>query len=215
MTAGLTITAVGLVGTLYADFRESIALRWIFKPLASAGFLVIAFAPVTGGGSLNALHVGLVLGAIGDVALVLRAKRWFLVGLSSFALAHMAYLAYFVSSAVRHPGSLTPYLAVVALVALMVVGHLVWTRLEPHTGSMRLPVRIYVLLVSLMAGAAIVSASIPGAVWTLAPLGAVLFYLSDLSVARDRFIAHSFTNKLWGLPLYYVGQVLIALAASR
>jgi uncharacterized membrane protein YhhN len=40
--------------------------------------------------------------------------------------------------------------------------------------------------------------------------GAVLFYLSDLAVARERFVAHSFTNRAVGLPLYYVGQLLLA-----
>jgi uncharacterized membrane protein YhhN len=43
-------------------------------------------------------------------------------------------------------------------------------------------------------------------------LGAVLFYLSDLAVARDRFVAPAFVNRLVGLPLYYGAQVLLALA---
>jgi uncharacterized membrane protein YhhN len=40
--------------------------------------------------------------------------------------------------------------------------------------------------------------------------GAVAFYLSDLSVANDRFVHESFFNKLWGLPLYYAAQILLA-----
>ena len=40
--------------------------------------------------------------------------------------------------------------------------------------------------------------------------GAVLFFVSDLAVARDRFIARTFANKAWGLPLYFSGQLLIA-----
>ena len=42
--------------------------------------------------------------------------------------------------------------------------------------------------------------------------GATAFYLSDLAVARERFVTRSFADKLWGLPLYYVAQVLIALS---
>jgi hypothetical protein len=41
-------------------------------------------------------------------------------------------------------------------------------------------------------------------------LGASLFFVSDLSVARDRFVAREFANKLYGLPAYYAGQLLIA-----
>jgi hypothetical protein len=43
-------------------------------------------------------------------------------------------------------------------------------------------------------------------------LGAILFYLSDLAVARHRFVKAEFLNRGIGLPLYYAGQVLIAMA---
>jgi hypothetical protein len=45
---------------------------------------------------------------------------------------------------------------------------------------------------------------------TWIPIGAVGFYLSDLSVARDRFVVSEFVNRLWGLPLYYAAQVAMA-----
>jgi hypothetical protein len=41
----------------------------------------------------------------------------------------------------------------------------------------------------------------------------VAFYLSDLSVARDRFIAPSIENKVWGWPLYFGAQMVLASAA--
>jgi len=40
-----------------------------------------------------------------------------------------------------------------------------------------------------------------------------LFYVSDLSVARDRFVARAFVNRARGLPAYYAAQVLMAWAA--
>ena len=40
--------------------------------------------------------------------------------------------------------------------------------------------------------------------------GAVLFFVSDLAVARDKFVGASFVNRAWGLPAYYAGQLLIA-----
>ena len=45
-------------------------------------------------------------------------------------------------------------------------------------------------------------------------LGAVLFYLSDIMVARDRFVAPGFANRLVGLPLYFGGQLLLAWSAG-
>jgi len=45
-------------------------------------------------------------------------------------------------------------------------------------------------------------------------VGAVLFFLSDLLVARDRFVAPGFGNRLLGLPLYYAAQLLLASAVG-
>ncbi len=41
-------------------------------------------------------------------------------------------------------------------------------------------------------------------------IGAVLFAASDLSVARQAFVAPALVNQAWGLPAYYVAQLLLA-----
>lgn len=41
-----------------------------------------------------------------------------------------------------------------------------------------------------------------------------MFWCSDLAVARDRFIAPGFVNRLWGLPLYYAAQVAFAWSVA-
>ena len=46
------------------------------------------------------------------------------------------------------------------------------------------------------------------------PLGAALFIVSDVAVARQTFVQAAFANRLWGLPLYYGGQLLLAWAAG-
>jgi hypothetical protein len=43
-------------------------------------------------------------------------------------------------------------------------------------------------------------------------IGAVLFYFSDIFVARNRFIKKEYLNRLCGLPLYYCGQFLLAFS---
>lgn len=35
-----------------------------------------------------------------------------------------------------------------------------------------------------------------------------------LAVARNRFVAPGFANELWGVPLDYGGQILLALSAA-
>lgn len=46
------------------------------------------------------------------------------------------------------------------------------------------------------------------------PIGAVLFYASDIAVARNQFVAPGVVNRMWGLPLYYLAHVLLASTAG-
>jgi uncharacterized membrane protein YhhN len=73
---------------------------------------------------------------------------------------------------------------------------------------MRGAVRAYVAVISVMVVAAVGTYALGGN--RLIPIGAIGFYLSDLSVARDRFVAHELVNRVWGLPLYYAAQVTLA-----
>ncbi len=74
------------------------------------------------------------------------------------------------------------------------------------------PVVAYILVISAMIVCA--SATISSDASRLIPAGALAFYISDLSVARDRFVEAGFVNRVWGLPLYYLGQVLLAWSVS-
>ena len=78
---------------------------------------------------------------------------------------------------------------------------------------MRLPVVAYVIVITAMVAAA-VGTALRTEAWLLL-VGAAAFYLSDLSVARDRFVASGFGNRLWGLPLYFFAQMLLASQAGR
>jgi hypothetical protein len=45
-------------------------------------------------------------------------------------------------------------------------------------------------------------------------LGSLCFYLSDVFVARNKFIKDEYRNRLLGLPLYYIGQFLFAFSVG-
>jgi uncharacterized membrane protein YhhN len=72
---------------------------------------------------------------------------------------------------------------------------------------MRVPVLVYVLTIVTMVVGALAPNSVDHPALTT---GAVLFFASDLAVARDKFVEPGFTNRVWGLPCYYAGQLLIA-----
>jgi uncharacterized membrane protein YhhN len=211
MTAlGLTAaTVVAVIGLLLAEYRGWRTGVWIAKPLASTGFIAVALAA----GALEtpyglAVTVALVLCWIGDVFLIPKgAGALFLVGLVSFLLGHVGFMVAF---ALCGPDPL--WMAAAALLALP-PARAVLNWLRPHMSArMKTPVVAYVIVISLMlvtaAGAA--AATGRGAIG----LGALCFYLSDLHVARHRFVSASFWNKSWGLPLYYGAQLILAWTVS-
>ena len=116
---------------------------------------------------------------------------------------------------------------------LLVPAGLVGRWLWPHLGAdMRGPVLAYIAVITAMVAAAAGAVTgagpalpavaalttgepLPGWIWKAAVMvAAVAFYLSDVSVARDRFVAPGFANRIWGLPLYYGAQLLFALSVG-
>jgi uncharacterized membrane protein YhhN len=70
------------------------------------------------------------------------------------------------------------------------------------------PVRAYTAVISVMVLLS-VGAKAAGGPWAI-PIGAILFYFSDISVASGQFVKPDFPNYVWGLPFYFIGQVFLA-----
>lgn len=199
------LTVFGLAGLLLANRLESKTGAWCTKPLAAAGFIGVALAvgaPESTYGSW--ILAGLVLSFFGDVFLIPDDRpAAFQAGLGSFLLGHVAYVVAF--------SQLDQHLAVAGVVALAGFGValLVLRWLRPHVGpGLWKPVIAYVVVISTMIVFAASSAWAEGRPDIFA--GAFLFYLSDLSVARHRFVAPGFINGAWGLPAYFLGQLVLA-----
>ncbi len=206
---GLLTTAVSLGLLLVAHAGGWRWLQWVTKPLASTGFLVVAL----GLGALDSSYGMLVLLALafcwmGDLLLIPAGhKRTFVAGLGVFLLGHVVLIAAFITSGTSLPwlGGATLFMAAVALVT----GR--W--LVPHAPSKLRPVVwLYICLIGLMVASAI-GATMGGGP-PVASAGAAVFAVSDIAVARHRFVSPSIMNKLWGLPLYYLGVLLIAWSVA-
>ena len=108
----------------------------------------------------------LCLGWVGDIALVSAQRTWFLLGLGSFLLSHLAYIGAF---ATVRPNALV---AILVAAGLLVPAGLVARWLWPHLGAdMRGPVLAYIAVISAMVAAA--SGAVAGA-GPGAPAAAVL-----------------------------------------
>lgn len=200
---GELMTTVGLAVLLYGEWKDRPGLRALGKPLASLGFLVAA----VGFGAVESRYgqivfAGLILGAIGDVCLLGKGKASFIAGLVSFLLGHVAYVVAF-AGLPMNGGYAAVAAAVIAMIMVLIAR---WV--FPHAPDMRVPISAYMLVISAMCVVAI-GAGGAGAPWMI-PVGAVMFTASDIAVVRDRFVAPGFVNRLWGLPLYYAAQLIIA-----
>jgi uncharacterized membrane protein YhhN len=189
-------------GWLVLGTRSAGPSRFIAKPVASLAFLLVAATRAPTGARGWLIVAGLILGAIGDVALMWDTTGPFLFGLASFLLGHLAYVAAFA----RDTSAVPLAMGVLAATALG-TSSLRW--LHRHlVGPFRVAVPAYTIVICLMVAAAV------GSVLThpLAAIGAALFAASDLLVARQRFVTADPLNPTVGLPLYYLGQLLIALS---
>jgi len=199
--------ALATVGLILADRRGSLAGRWATKPLASAAFVGLALACGASGSVYGlVVLVALLLCLAGDLLLIPdRTGPSFLAGLACFLLGHLAFGVAFLQLGPDWTWT-GAALLVLAGPALLVLRWL-WPRLR---GPMRVAVPAYVVCIAAMVSLA-VGAGWAERRWEL-PVGAVLFFVSDLSVARDRFVAPGWVNRLWGLPLYYAATSLLALS---
>ncbi|MEM7154866.1 MAG: lysoplasmalogenase [Myxococcota bacterium] len=198
------ITMAALAVVLWAEAREHGPLIRIAKPIASTGFILAALSmDALDSAYGTAVLCALVLSWVGDVCLLSRRQGWFLAGLGAFLFGHVAFGVAFWVHGTASAWFLGTALALLA--PALVVRH--W--LTPHVPSgMRKPVDAYIMVITVMVALAVAATAQGGTVWIA--IGAVAFYLSDLSVARDRFVRREYSNRLWGLPLYYVAQLILA-----
>lgn len=207
MAWGFTVTCVaGLAALLWAETNQP-TWRRPAKMVASTAFVAVALSLGAGATSFGRwMLAGLVLSWLGDLLLTYRGRSAFLSGLVAFLLAHVAYIVAFV---VR--GVATPQWLFVA--GMFVAGAFILRWLWPHVDQqMRMPVLAYVVTITVMVLVAAATAQAEPD-WRI-PVGAVAFYLSDVAVARNRFVAPGVINRLWGLPLYYAAQLLFAWVAA-
>jgi uncharacterized membrane protein YhhN len=182
----------------------------IFKTPLSVLFVITAMMqPHPLGPYYYAVLCGLLMGLAGDVLLGTRTQACFKAGLVAFLLGHLAYVVAF-ALYTKPSDWLLP-----GVLMMWALAFVVFRWLRPHLGGMKIPVATYVVVITLMMWAAWAmfwAEQIEPTGAMVALIGAACFYLSDLFVARERFVSQGFENRLLGLPLYYTGQFLIAFS---
>lgn len=208
----LALAVALLVGLVKAEKTEK--PKWIltFKTPLSLLFIVAwTLQPVQDARFAGLILLALVFCLGGDLLLAFSSRSTFLLGLISFLLGHLIYAAAFF-----RVGAVGPAMAV-GVILLTVAAGFTWRWLEPYLGNMRTPVLAYMVVISIMLCGAfglVGNPTIPAFARASLFAGAILFYLSDLFVARQRFVVGTAINRVVGLPLYYTAQFLLAFSAA-
>ena len=206
MTATLAMLAIGF-GLLAALLTEQSQL-WsrAFKMLASTAMVAVVFtSDASFDGYALFVTAALVASWAGDLALSFKGQQAFLGGLISFALAHVLYTLGFFA---RSPMDLLSVALSGAVMAVTAAAIVRW--LTPHVpDQLAMPVSGYIAIISVMVVTAFGTSGT--SIDPRIPTAAVLFAISDVLVARQQFVAPSRSNRIVGLPSYYVAQVLFAI----
>jgi len=208
----IVCAAILLAGLLYCENRKNRRGLLPTKTVLSALFiLAVLVQPHPILRYYYILLVGLMFCLGGDVFLALPGRKMFLLGLVAFLLGQISYIFAFFSVARASQWSW------VGLLTGSVISCWVYFWVRPHLGPMKLPVLLYVIVITIMvSGAWSVlgdsNLTRPGRIMVF--VGALGFYFSDVFVARDRFLKQEFLNRLMGLPMYYTGQFLLAFSVG-
>jgi uncharacterized membrane protein YhhN len=208
----IILAAILLSGVLFFEMRENRGGMVPAKTLLSLLFiLAVLVQPHPIPSYFYPLLAGLIVCMGGDVFLALPQGKMFLFGLICFLLGQLFYIVAFFS--VAGPSAWTW----IGLLTVCVLSIWIYFWLRPHLGSMSIPVLFYVIIISIMVSGAWTILGDPDLTRSgriVVFIGALSFYVSDVFVARDRFIGRGFLNRLLGLPLYYAGQFLLAFSVG-
>lgn len=198
--------AIVLTGSWYvlAAPSDPFVLELAFKVLPMV--LIIAYAILLFPAERRPIH-GLILAGLGFSALGDVTLHWFLIGLTAFLVAHLCYLAGFLTRVQRTSGRIA------SIVPLTLVGVVVGTKLlaairAAGDTELLVPVAVYVVVILAMAWVAILT----GNRWAAA--GSLLFVASDTILAWNMFVQDVPVSGAAVMIPYYVAQLLLARSVA-
>jgi uncharacterized membrane protein YhhN len=191
-------------------------LEFVAKPAVMVCLFIWLYTTAGLQGALFWFGVGILFSLAGDVALLF-IDRFFMLGLIAFLLAHIAYLVGF---NVPFPETLGIWAFGIAIViGLSAVRLLRRIVASVRTKQARLvtPVVIYSTVITLMLLSALLTLFRPewrSSAAYLVSLGAFLFYLSDIILAWNKFVAPIKNGRMLNIGLYHLGQIAIVVGVA-
>jgi len=215
-TIWIILFGLVLLIDLVAVYLNNEPLQFITKPLLMpllAIYLLLQTSSATSG--LKAwIFLALFFSWVGDMLLLFdeRGPNFFLFGLSAFLVAQVFYIIFF------HNIRMREYIRGNALLLLLVIVYysILISVLSPYLGNMKLPVRIYGVVLSFMVMLAMhttLGKNKKAALWMT--MGAILFVASDSTLAVNKFFSSFDYAGLIVMLTYGLAQLFITEGAVK
>lgn len=212
--------------TVYANVNHFTEIRMIAKPLIMvfvAWLFTLNTVDLTGKLSGTVL-LAFLFSWIGDIALLFADDSskapgfyFFIAGLVSFLTAHLLYIAVFRRIAATSPASEIPSSKrMVMLIPVVLIATVLVLFIIPHLGPMLVPVIVYAIVISLMTISAVALYNkifMEG--FNLIYGGAVLFMISDMTLAINQFVSPKPVFGIIVMVTYGAAQYLIMNGLSK
>jgi uncharacterized membrane protein YhhN len=193
-------------------------LEYVAKPGVMLILLLgLVFVGGTSSFLLICFETGIFLSLLGDVFLMLSyvrfSNRWFLAGLAVFLMAHLAYiLGLNITQSRVSPVVSVGVSIVLAFAAGRILGRIVSDIRKKGLRRLELPIIIYGMVITIMLLSAVLT--LVNEKWNfpaplLVSLGAILFYLSDIVLAWNKFSNPIRNGRLTNIILYHLGQITL------
>lgn len=192
---------------LSAAWFNNETLNFITKPLLLPALVLILLFTTSANNLRSVFITALLLSFLGDVLLMFVKfnANFFIGGLISFLLAHLAYILFFVK--IKGESRAKPkYFFVYILLVLGNCAALLYV-LFPGLGAMKIPVSIYAIIISVMLLVSIfIYFKIPPAAGKYFVIGALLFVISDSLLAINKFYMTFFQAGFFIMLTYCLAQ---------
>jgi alkenylglycerophosphocholine/alkenylglycerophosphoethanolamine hydrolase len=176
-------------------------------------FIYLAVAGGFGATPLIFFGLGIFFSLAGDIFLMGVSDRWFLPGLAAFLLAHGSYIIGLNTPfALSSPLWATCIGILLAITAGRVLRRILTGVREKGLQELVVPVMVYGTVITLMLLSAILTFYRLG--WKtsasgLVSLGAILFYLSDIILAWNKFVTPINYGRVMNMIAYHLGQIAL------
>ena len=195
---------------LYASLKKDVKLRAVSKPfilLTLLAFYCLSADPVS-----VTVVLALVFSWLGDVLLIPKGNKWFTAGGISFMISHFFFVITY--ARLTDPDKINRAAMVVLPLLFAVATVVIFRMLRPYLPkALFWPMLLYLLINGCMnCFAWFRSMSSPGMAAVITAVGALLFYVSDVTLFFVRFNEDSRLKTHFPVMLTYsLGEFLIVL----